>query len=64
MVEWLNTRPVVRVATVQFLVGGSAIAGSADRSTLALIILDPDSNPSNHKRLPPPPKKWYPVSGG
>ena len=49
MVEWSNTRPVNRLAPVRILAGGSAITGSADR------LLDPGSNPSNHKLLTPPP---------
>ena len=33
VIEWSNTRPMVRPVPVQFPASGSAIAGSADRST-------------------------------
>ena len=44
-------------------------AGSADRqfsqsAPEPFVVLNPSSNPSNHKLLTPPPKQWYPVSGG
>ena len=42
-------------------------AGRAD-GPISFVLLDPPSNPSEHKLLtptpsPPPPKKGYPVSG-